>query len=285
MRAAGVPVWLRAEFAWPGAALRPSRLAFPPPCCPCCLPPTPAAAGGGKPAMQLLDGRWRLVFSSGFSGGSLGGRRPGPSLGSLGPLTLGPIFQDISTGEAGARGGSSAWPAELGSACGSVLKRFPRRPWPPLCPPCSLRRARQCGGAAGPLQPCLPAGRGRGCGRAHRHGAPPPHLQYRRLKHRRNLLHRCVCSGRGWLGRHASARSRGTRAGRHAGCTWPGTLRLGHIPLHPLASPLAALHRRHRGAPGGRPGQLAQPGAHSGGAQAARLAAGQSSQGSTPRMG
>ncbi|KAI7839444.1 hypothetical protein COHA_006845 [Chlorella ohadii] len=53
-------------------------------------------AGGGKPGMALLDGRWRLLYSSGFTSGSLGGRRPGPSFGSL-PLTLGPVYQDIYT--------------------------------------------------------------------------------------------------------------------------------------------------------------------------------------------
>lgn len=52
--------------------------------------------------MALLDGRWRLLFSSGFTSGSLGGRRPGPSFGSL-PLTLGPVYQDIYTGAWGTR--------------------------------------------------------------------------------------------------------------------------------------------------------------------------------------
>ena len=31
-----------------------------------------------KSGLDLLDGRWRLAYSSGFSGGNLGGRRPGP---------------------------------------------------------------------------------------------------------------------------------------------------------------------------------------------------------------
>lgn len=55
------------------------------------------AASGAKPTMALLEGRWRLLYSSGFNSGSLGGRRPGPSLGSL-PLTLGQVYQDIYTG-------------------------------------------------------------------------------------------------------------------------------------------------------------------------------------------
>lgn len=41
--------------------------------------------------LDLLQGRWRLVFSSGFATGSLGGERPGPPLGSLLPLTLGQV--------------------------------------------------------------------------------------------------------------------------------------------------------------------------------------------------
>ncbi len=57
-----------------------------------------AAVNGGKPTMALLDGRWRLLYSSGFSSGSLGGRRPGPSF-AAGPFTLGQVYQDILTGE------------------------------------------------------------------------------------------------------------------------------------------------------------------------------------------
>ena len=43
---------------------------------------------------DVLDGRWRLLYSSGFSGGNLGGRRPGPPA-ALFPLALGPVYQDI----------------------------------------------------------------------------------------------------------------------------------------------------------------------------------------------
>lgn len=53
--------------------------------------------------MALLDGRWRLLYSSGFSSGSLGGRRPGPSFGA-GPFTLGQVYQDILTGGWGGGG-------------------------------------------------------------------------------------------------------------------------------------------------------------------------------------
>jgi hypothetical protein len=42
--------------------------------------------------LELLQGRWRLVFTSGFATGSLGGERPGPSLGRLLPLTLGQVY-------------------------------------------------------------------------------------------------------------------------------------------------------------------------------------------------
>lgn len=48
----------------------------------------------GRSGMDLLNGRWRLVYSSGFAGGSLGGARPGPPS-ALVPLTLGAIYQDI----------------------------------------------------------------------------------------------------------------------------------------------------------------------------------------------
>ncbi|KAL4421139.1 hypothetical protein ABPG77_000774 [Micractinium sp. CCAP 211/92] len=53
-------------------------------------------AGDSKPGMALLDGRWRLLYSSGFTSGSLGGRRPGPAFGSS-LVTLGQVFQDIYT--------------------------------------------------------------------------------------------------------------------------------------------------------------------------------------------
>jgi hypothetical protein len=64
--------------------------------------PTWPAADGGKPSMAQLDGRWRLLYSSGFTSGSLGGRRPGPSFASS-PVTLGQVFQDISVGESKGR--------------------------------------------------------------------------------------------------------------------------------------------------------------------------------------
>lgn len=41
--------------------------------------------------LDMLQGRWRLVFSSGFATGSLGGQRPGPPVGRLLPLTLGQV--------------------------------------------------------------------------------------------------------------------------------------------------------------------------------------------------
>lgn len=69
---------------------------------PCLALALSLAASGSKPGMALLDGRWRLLYSSGFTSGSLGSRRPGPSFGSL-PLTLGPVYQDIYTG--GLKGG------------------------------------------------------------------------------------------------------------------------------------------------------------------------------------
>jgi len=41
-----------------------------------------------------LPGTWRLVYTSGFNGGSLGGRRPGPPA-ALVPTTLGQVYQVI----------------------------------------------------------------------------------------------------------------------------------------------------------------------------------------------
>jgi len=51
-----------------------------------------------KEFVSMLDGRWRLVYTSAFASGSLGGKRPGPSSG--GPVSLGKIFQDIDTSKA-----------------------------------------------------------------------------------------------------------------------------------------------------------------------------------------
>lgn len=57
------------------------------------------AAGGGPVDLtrdlDKLQGRWRLVYSSGFSSRTLGGSRPGPPTGRLLPLTLGQVFQRV----------------------------------------------------------------------------------------------------------------------------------------------------------------------------------------------
>jgi hypothetical protein len=45
-----------------------------------------------------LAGRWRLVYTSGFSSGSLGGSRPGPPTFLL-PFTLGQVYQRIQVGK------------------------------------------------------------------------------------------------------------------------------------------------------------------------------------------
>ena len=45
--------------------------------------------GAAASTMAMLDGRWRLIFSSAFSSGSLGGRRAGPP--TQGPVILGPV--------------------------------------------------------------------------------------------------------------------------------------------------------------------------------------------------
>ncbi|KAK9146354.1 hypothetical protein Sjap_006257 [Stephania japonica] len=45
--------------------------------------------------LDKLQGRWKLIYSSAFSNRTLGGSRPGPSIGSLLPITLGQVFQRI----------------------------------------------------------------------------------------------------------------------------------------------------------------------------------------------
>ncbi|KAH7617667.1 hypothetical protein Ndes2526B_g07531 [Nannochloris sp. 'desiccata'] len=58
------------------------------------IPTSDSSTNKRKSCLKLLDGRWRLAYSSGFSGGNLGGRRPGPPA-SLAPVTLGAVYQDI----------------------------------------------------------------------------------------------------------------------------------------------------------------------------------------------
>lgn len=45
--------------------------------------------------LDKLQGRWKLIYSSGFSSRTLGGSRPGPPIGRLIPITLGQVFQRI----------------------------------------------------------------------------------------------------------------------------------------------------------------------------------------------
>lgn len=80
---------------------------------------------GKKPSMAALDGRWRLIYSSGFASGSLGGARPGPSI-PLSPLKLG----QVST-EAARKGGQNArvvasmfacWPSAEPQGCWSGVE-------------------------------------------------------------------------------------------------------------------------------------------------------------------
>jgi hypothetical protein len=51
--------------------------------------------------MDKLAGTWRLVYSSGFNGGSLGGSRPGPPA-ALVPTVLGQVYQVIDADKVGA---------------------------------------------------------------------------------------------------------------------------------------------------------------------------------------
>lgn len=41
--------------------------------------------------LEKLQGRWKLIYSSAFSSGTLGGSRPGPPTGRLLPITLGQV--------------------------------------------------------------------------------------------------------------------------------------------------------------------------------------------------
>jgi hypothetical protein len=49
-----------------------------------------SAGGAGASTMGQLNGTWRLVYSSGFASGSLGGLRPGPPA-ALVPVTIGQV--------------------------------------------------------------------------------------------------------------------------------------------------------------------------------------------------
>lgn len=42
--------------------------------------------------IDMIQGRWKLIYSSAFSSGTLGGSRPGPPTGRLLPITLGKVF-------------------------------------------------------------------------------------------------------------------------------------------------------------------------------------------------
>ena len=46
----------------------------------------------GKSTMSKFVGTWRLLYSSGFASGGLGGRQPGPPAALL-PVTLGQVGQ------------------------------------------------------------------------------------------------------------------------------------------------------------------------------------------------
>lgn len=57
---------------------------------------TSASGQEDKPSgLAQISGTWRLVYSSGFASGSIGGRQPGPPAGLL-PARLGQVYQVIS---------------------------------------------------------------------------------------------------------------------------------------------------------------------------------------------
>ena len=57
--------------------------------CECCVC-AEEGADGGESTLGMLNGTWRLVYSSGFASGSLGGLRPGPQAAFL-PVTIGQV--------------------------------------------------------------------------------------------------------------------------------------------------------------------------------------------------
>ena len=60
--------------------------------------------------MDMLGGVWRLLYSTGFDRGNLGGQRPGPLIGQVAvtPFTVGQIYQriDVTTVSCSVGGGS-----------------------------------------------------------------------------------------------------------------------------------------------------------------------------------
>ena len=47
--------------------------------------------------IDKLQGRWKLIYSGAFSSRTLGGSRPGPPTGRLLPITLGQVFNELSS--------------------------------------------------------------------------------------------------------------------------------------------------------------------------------------------
>ncbi|GFH21051.1 PAP_fibrillin domain-containing protein, partial [Haematococcus lacustris] len=64
-----------------------------------CRPPVLSWAPLGHSSLDQLQGCWRLLYTSGFNTGSLGGQRPGPPA-ALVPVALGQIYQVIDASQA-----------------------------------------------------------------------------------------------------------------------------------------------------------------------------------------
>ena len=266
--------------------------------------------------MAQLDGRWRLLYSSGFTSGSLGGRRPGPSFASS-PLTLGQVWQDISVGEqrgvvegrtlvsSSAQlqlcrckpakpqplGSTAQLPARLppsaasfaaaathgpcSSPCGAPIQTQPLI----CCMLCPLQTAPSwttqwsCSCATAWL-PCPVSWHSRRRLRSMRPGrwGVAPALLHQRgavcsCKHTPRLPAHSQCIPLGGSAVSSACRRGGAHAHR---CGAPAA----HLPDH------RCQHSRnnvcgHRSEAGGRPAGLAGPAAAVGGAQAARVAAGE----------
>lgn len=74
--------------------------------------------------MDKLAGTWRLIYSSGFNGGSLGGSRPGPPAAFV-PSILGQVYQVIDADKVRQPLGGALHPSCAGSCRESCGARMP----------------------------------------------------------------------------------------------------------------------------------------------------------------
>jgi len=77
---------------------------------------------------ERLRGNWRLIYTSGFTTGSLGGTRPGP-LAAFTPLALGQVFQRIDTQHLDNVVELSSYLLQGRDGFGATLARIPGANW------------------------------------------------------------------------------------------------------------------------------------------------------------